>query len=86
MVDFLSVLQSSLNFTVRRYSPDDGEWGLLKEPAANANATGGAGEGPYMSGLVGELNRGLADLCTAGLYVSRERQVRCARPACYHST
>ena len=84
MVDFLSVLQSSLNFTVRRYSPEDGEWGLLKEPpAANANATGGGeGEEPYMSGLVGELNRGLADLCTAGLYVSRERQVRCARPAC----
>ncbi len=81
MVDFLSVLQSSLNFTVRRYSPEDGEWGLLKEPPA-ANATGGGAGEPYMSGLVGELNRGLADLCTAGLYVSRERQVRCARPAC----
>ena len=64
MADFLKALQSSLNFTVHRYSPVDKEWGFLYKNATHQR----------MSGLVGELHREKADLCTAGLYVTRERQ------------
>ncbi len=54
--------QVSLNFTVRRYSPADEQWGFLNKTNMR------------MTGLVGELHRGRADLCTAGLYLLKERQ------------
>ncbi len=66
MVEFLRSLQAVLNFTVRRYSPADGQWGFLEEVDN--------GTRKYMTGLVGELFRGEADLCTAGLYILKERQ------------
>ncbi len=65
MVEFMWALQASLNFTVGRYSPPDGQWGFLKE----VNETH-----KMMTGLVGELHQGKADLSTAGLYVLKERQ------------
>ncbi len=64
--DLLDVLQASLNFSVARRSPDDGEWGVL--------ASNGSHE--WMTGLSGDLQSGRADLCTAGQYLSPDRRER----------
>ncbi len=62
--DLLSVLADSLNFTVSWRSPADGQWGVLA----------GNGTHEWMKGLSGDLQFGRADLCTAGQYMSLERQ------------
>ncbi len=64
MSDLLSALSSTLNFTLRWTLPPDGRWGSSID------------NGTQMSGIVGELNRGEADLSTGGLYMTSERQVK----------
>ncbi len=63
--DLLNLLASSLNFTVKYMLPPDGEWGIVKLNGTHE----------WMSGMSGQLNAGEADLCTAGQYLSPERQV-----------
>ncbi len=65
-VDMLTELQRALNFTVKKYSPADGQWGFLKEINETTSV---------MTGMVGDLVAKKADLSTAGLYITKERQV-----------
>ncbi len=63
-VDLLEDLQKSLNFTVKYQTPEDGQWGVL---AVNDTHE-------WMTGTSGDLQYGKADICTAGQYLTLERQ------------
>ena len=59
--DLFTLLQSRLNFTAKATSPPDGKWGNLQDD----NRT--------WSGMIGELNTKRADISTAGLGRTYER-------------
>ncbi len=62
--DLLSLLQDMLNFTVTYTSPADRQWGSPVSPSSPLNFTG----------MVGMVARKEADLSSAGLTVTRDRQ------------
>ena len=61
MQDPFTILQASLNFSIKSVSPIDGKWGALKD------------DNKSWSGMIGELVEGKADISTAGLSRSLER-------------
>ncbi len=63
-IDLMKHLQKALNFTVKRISPKDGEWGIISEVNGTIVPTG----------LFGDLISGDADMSTCGLYMTKERQ------------
>ena len=65
MADLFFFLKDRLNFTYSLTGPPDGEWGVLR----------GDSNGTFWTGMVGQLERKEADLCTAGLSVRLDRQM-----------
>ena len=61
MQDPFTILQARLNFSIKAVSPTDGKWGALKD------------DNKTWSGMIGELIEGKADISTAGLSRSLER-------------
>ncbi len=63
-VDVLNDLQKSLNFTVKYHIPEDRQWGVLETNDTHR----------WMTGTSGDLVYGRADICTAGPYLTLDRQ------------
>ena len=64
-VEILELLTRSLNFTVKRVQPSDRQWGALTTDPGSGNQS--------WNGMVRMLIDKEADICTAGLSMTKER-------------